>query len=45
MAIPHMTLWVRWAKKEDNVTFNEKSMILGYDKDTEKGLLLGKIYI
>jgi hypothetical protein len=29
-------------KKEDNVTFDEKSMILGYDKGTEKGVILGK---
>jgi hypothetical protein len=32
-------------KKEDIVTFNEKSMILGYDKDTEKRVLFGEIYI
>jgi hypothetical protein len=29
-------------KKEDNVTFDEKSMILGYDKGTEKWIILGK---
>ena len=29
-------------KKKDNVTFDEKSMILGYDKCTEKGVILGK---
>jgi hypothetical protein len=30
---------MRLLKKEDNVTLNEKSMILDYDKDTEKGVL------
>jgi hypothetical protein len=29
-------------KKEDNVTFDEKSMILGYDKGTEEGVIWGK---
>ena len=32
-------------KKEDNITFDEKSMILGYEKDTERGVILGNILV
>ena len=31
--------------EEDNVTFDQQSMILGYDKGTEKGVILGNIII
>jgi hypothetical protein len=31
--------------EEDNVTFDQQSMILGYDKGTEKGVILGNILI
>ena len=31
--------------KEDNITFDQQSMILGYDKGTEKGVILANILI
>ena len=31
--------------KEDNITFDQQSMILGYDKGTEKGVIWGNILI
>jgi hypothetical protein len=31
--------------EEDNVKFDQQSMILGYDKGTEKGIILGNILI
>jgi hypothetical protein len=31
--------------EEDNITFDQHSMILGYDKGTEKGVILGNILI
>ena len=31
--------------KEDNVKFDQQSIILGYDKGTEKGVILGNILI
>ena len=31
--------------EEDNVTFFQQNMILGYDKGTEKGVILGNILI
>jgi hypothetical protein len=31
--------------EEDDVTFDQQSMILGYDKGTENGVILGNILI
>jgi hypothetical protein len=31
--------------EEDNITFDQQSMILGYDKGTEKGVILGNMLI
>ena len=31
--------------EEDNVRFYQQSMILGYDKGTEKGVILGNTFI
>ena len=31
--------------EEDNITFDQKSMILGYDEGTEKGVILVNILI